>query len=108
MQFSTEPTGLSDLNPEHAREHATEPAAEGAMAPGQVALEQAAMEEAEAEAAMMPPTAATPPSPVMDAPTPPRPALVSEDTKTFDRGRRRREGLTALAMGYISNVWFAY
>eukprot|EP01049_Picozoa_sp_SAG25_P022323 SAG25_NODE_8830_length_401_cov_1.526490_1_plen_55_part_01 len=31
-------------------------------------------------------------SPVMDAPAPPRPAVVSEDTKTFDRGRRRREG----------------
>eukprot|EP01049_Picozoa_sp_SAG25_P010062 SAG25_NODE_1057_length_4162_cov_4.931578_3_plen_88_part_00 len=27
----------------------------------------------------------------MDAPAPPRPAVVSEDTKTFDRGRRRRE-----------------
>jgi hypothetical protein len=33
--------------------------------------------------------AATPPSPVMDAPTPPRPAVLSGDTKTFDRGRRR-------------------
>ena len=32
------------------------------------------------------------PSPVMDAPAPPRPAVVSEDTKTFDRGRRRRGG----------------
>jgi hypothetical protein len=55
--------------------------------------EQAAMEEVEAEAAMMPAAvAAAPPSPVMDAPAPPRPAVVSEDTKTFDRGRRRREG----------------
>jgi hypothetical protein len=33
--------------------------------------------------------AAAPPSPVMDAPAPPRQAVESEDTKVFDRGRRR-------------------
>eukprot|EP01049_Picozoa_sp_SAG25_P006154 SAG25_NODE_450_length_7893_cov_72.130613_5_plen_40_part_00 len=39
----------------------------------------------------MPPAAvaASPPSPVMDAPAPPRQAVESEDTKVFDRGRRR-------------------
>jgi hypothetical protein len=33
--------------------------------------------------------AAAPPSPVMDAPAPPRQAVESEDTKVFDRGRGR-------------------
>jgi hypothetical protein len=42
-----------------------------------------------AEAEMMLGAATTPSPPVMDAPAPPRPAVVSEDTKTFDRGRRR-------------------
>jgi hypothetical protein len=45
-----------------------------------------------AEAAMMPPqhtTATAPTSPVMDAPAPPRPGVGSDDTKTFDRGKRK-------------------
>jgi hypothetical protein len=78
-------------------ESMAEPAAEQEEEATMKALEQVALEAAEAvmgvaEEMMLPATAATPPSPVMDAPAPPRPAVVSEDTKTFDRGRRRREG----------------
>eukprot|EP01047_Picozoa_sp_COSAG01_P029620 COSAG01_NODE_2036_length_8581_cov_18.016977_6_plen_104_part_00 len=54
------------------------------------AVEQVAMEAA--EAAMMPPqhtTATAPTSPVMDAPASPRPGVGSDDTKTFDRGKRK-------------------